>query len=61
MMEKTVFFGKHHQRLERLGTMKKELLASYTTGARHSSTLNLLSEKPPGVQLSLPIPNGHNN
>lgn len=30
-------------------------------GARYSSTLSLLSGKPPEVQLSLPIPNGHNN
>lgn len=30
-------------------------------GARYSSTLNLVSGKSPEVQLSLPIPNGHNN
>lgn len=40
--------------------MKEELLAAYTMGARHSYALNFQSGKPPEVQLSLPIPNGHN-
>lgn len=61
MLEKTVFFGKYHQRLKRFVIMKEELLVFYTMGARYSSTLNLLSGKPPEVQLSLPIPNGHKN
>lgn len=61
MLEKTVFFGKYHQRLEGLVTMKEELLASYTMRARFSSTLNLLSGKPPEVQFSLPILIGQNN
>lgn len=41
--------------------MKEELLASYTMGVRYSSTLNLLSRKPPEVEMSLPNPNDHNN
>lgn len=61
MLEKTVFFGKYHQRLKTLLTMKEKLLASYTMGVRYSSTLNLLSGKPPEVQMSLPNPNDHNN
>lgn len=46
------YFGIHHQRLNRLVTMKDQLLASYTT-AKYSFTLNLVSGKPPEVQISL--------
>lgn len=49
----TVCFGKHHSKVNELVTMEDKCLASCTTGAKYSFTLNLATVKLPEVQISL--------
>lgn len=49
----TVFFRKDHQRVNRLLTMKDQLLAAYKREQSYFFTLNLVWGKPAEVQISL--------
>lgn len=60
-LKMTVFFRKYHQRVNRLVTMKDQLLASYTTGAKYWYFELGIREATRSTELPSECCNGDNN